>query len=311
MTKPGAAQQTAPVNTVEALVRELTSLLAAAGIEAPLVAARDIVAAVAGVDRFWPVLNRNSETGDVVRDQARVAALRRSRGEPFAYAVGRAAFRHLTLRVNTNVLIPRQETEQLVELVLPRLRRMPGGVVADVGTGSGAIALSLATELGDRRLESHSGDVGTRPFRIIATDVSRAALDVARENARAVLNDSAFPVEFRSGDMFSVIRETGLCAVVSNPPYIAFDEARSLPRSVRNWEPPEALYSGRQGMRAVERLAKGSGRALKAGGLLAIEVDSSRASLAAELLLSSGFFRDVSVEFDLVGRERFVLATKS
>ncbi len=286
------------MSNVSALVRELSAELEGAGIEQAKVEARDIVAAVAGVGRLWPALNGGADVSAEVSDRARAAALRRKRGEPFAYAVGRAAFRHLTLHVDERVLIPRQETEQLVELVLSRLRSAKSGVVADIGTGSGAIALSLATE--GRGIDS-----------IIATDISRGALQVAERNAQLVLDEKSCPVEFRCGDMFSVIRETGLCAVVSNPPYIAFDEARSLPSSVRNWEPPEALYSDRQGMRAVARLVKGSARALERGGLLALEVDSNRASIAAELVLTSGSFRDVSVELDLTGRERFVMATKT
>jgi release factor glutamine methyltransferase len=101
-----------------------------------------------------------------------------------------------------------------------------------------------------------------------------------------------------------------LCAVVSNPPYIAFDEARSLPSAVRDWEPPEALLSGEGGLAATRRLVRKSADVLEEGGLLALEVDSRRASLVAEMVMTSERYRDVQVEPDLSGRERFVVALK-
>jgi release factor glutamine methyltransferase len=295
-----AVRATVNTATVSGLLREVDAILRAAQIENSGAEARDTVATVAGVGRFWPVLNGDATVTEELRDRALIAAQKRSRGAPFAYAVGEAAFRHLTLAVDERVLIPRQETEVLVGLALKRIAQSTlHGIVADIGTGSGAIALALATE-------SDSGTIS----RIIATDISGAALDVATANARRVLPSDSPRVEFRCGDMFSVISETGLSAVISNPPYIAFEEARTLPASVRNWEPPVALYADRQGMGAIERLVKGSARALAQGGLLAIEVDSGRASIAAELVLTHGAFRDVGVENDLTGRERFVLATK-
>jgi len=190
---------------------------------------------------------------------ARAAAARRARGAPFAYAVGRAPFRHLTLAVDERVLIPRPETEQLVEEVL---RRTGGGrgVAADVGTGSGAIALALAAEGGFER--------------IVATDVSQDALDL-----------------------------------VSNPPYIAYDEARDLPASVRDWEPAQALFAGDEGMAVIAGLVAGAMDVLVPGGLLALEVDSRRADRAAALARAAGF-TDAEVVQDLAGRDRFVLATR-
>jgi release factor glutamine methyltransferase len=170
--------------------------------------------------------------------------------------------------------------------------------IADIGTGSGAIALALASEA------TESVEL------VIATDVSRDALDIAMLNSSMLPALAARKIEFRCGDMFSVIPECNLDAVVCNPPYIAFDEAVDLPASVRNWEPPTALFSAQQGMLETARLISGSAAALGMGGLLAIEVDSRRASLVAELVLSHASFRDVRVEPDLTGRERFVLAKR-
>ena len=272
------------------LVDALASTLGSAGIPEADTEARDLVAAAVGENRFWPRLHADSyATMDVVQ-RAQDAASRRARGMPFAYAVGRAAFRHLTLVVNESVLIPRQETELLVDLVLQR--HSNGGVVADIGTGSGAIALALATE--------------GRFDRVLATDIAADAIAVARDNARALhLN-----VEFRTGDLLAPLAGERLDVLVSNPPYIAFDEAGALPASVRDWEPTHALFSGNNGLDATSRIVIGAPELLCTGGLLALEVDCRRALQVAELVASSGAYEGISVCQDLMGRDRFVLATR-
>jgi release factor glutamine methyltransferase len=227
------------------------------------------------------------------------AAALRARGAPLAYAVGRAHFRHLTLDVDPRVLIPRPETEQLVDLVLAEsaAHALPGeALVVDVGTGSGAIALAVATE---------------GPFaRVIGTDISLDALEVARRNASRLAGHGGARVELLHGSLLQPVRAAGERAhvVVSNPPYIADGEAPSLPRSVRDWEPAVALYSGHDGLSATRRLVAEAVEVLMPGGLLAMEVDARRASLAAELVASESRFHAVRVILDFSGRERFVLA---
>lgn len=215
---------------------------------------------------------------------------------PFAYAVGRASFRHLTLLVDERVLIPRQETEVLVDLVL-RNRVTPGGVVADIGTGSGAIALALATE--------------GRFDRIIATDVSAGAVAVAQTNARALQPDLRAPIEFRAGDLLGPLLGERIDVLVSNPPYIDHDEATELPPSVRDWEPSHALFSSGQGLDVTRQIIAGAPALLSTGGLLALEVDCRRALQVVELVASSGGFINIELCQDLVGRDRFVLATRA
>jgi release factor glutamine methyltransferase len=263
--------------------------------------ARELVAAYFDQPRYFPIINNNKWVESADWQRVMDAAAMRASGAPLAYAVGRASFRALTLRVDERVLIPRPETELLVDLVL---RRQRTGVVVDVGTGSGAIAIALATE--------GSFD------RVVATDISTDALAVARENA---LSCSA-TVEFIHADLLGFglwALDAGVTpnahspkptVVVSNPPYIALGESVQLPQSVRDWEPAMALYSGHDGMSATARLVRQAGGALGAGGLLALEVDSRRASLAAELLASDGRYEHITVELDLTGRERFVLATR-
>jgi release factor glutamine methyltransferase len=282
--------------TVGALVRELTDRLTAPCVEQPRDEARDLVATLLDVPRFWPTTHRDTIVEPHVVDAARRAATRRAAGAPFAYAAGRASFRHLTLDVDERVLIPRQETEVLVDEVLSAIGPRAGGVAIDVGTGSGAIALALASE---------------GPFeRVIATDVSLDALAVARHNAELLAPALRCPVEFRHGSYLAPLQGVTARCVVSNPPYIAYEEAASLPAGVRDWEPALALFSGHEGMAAIATIVQQAGAVLERGGLLALEVDARRASLAAELVAIDGRYRGVRVRLDLAGRERFVLAVK-
>ncbi|MGH9204885.1 MAG: peptide chain release factor N(5)-glutamine methyltransferase [Vicinamibacterales bacterium] len=277
------------------LVALIGEMLAAAGVPHATAEARDLVAAVSEQSRFWPSLHSQVGATPRVVDLAQSAARRRASGMPFAYAVGRAPFRHLTLRVDERVLIPRQETEVLVDLVL-RHRHARGGVAADVGTGSGAIALALASE-------GHFD-------RIVATDVAADAIALARDNAN-VLADKAAVVAFRTGDLLAPLVGATLDVLVSNPPYIAFDEAAELPASVRDWEPGHALFSGEHGLAATRRIIDGAPALLCNGGLLALEVDSRRGRQVAGLVASGGAFNEIELHQDLAGRDRFVLAVRN
>lgn len=256
--------------------------------------ARDLVAALLDAPRHWPALHADDPVDAAVRARALDAASRRVVGAPLAYAVGRASFRALTLSVDERVLIPRPETELLVDLVLARRST---GIAVDVGTGSGAIAIALATE--------------GRYDRVLATDVSKDALDVARANVEACRAG----VELLEGHLLaaldsSVTPVAQVSVVVSNPPYIAFDEAAQLPASVRDWEPAVALYSPGDGLALTGQLVRQAAARLEPGGLLALEVDARRASLAAELVSRDDRWEHVNVHLDLAGRERFVLATR-
>ena len=281
--------------TVGELVAELTALLTATPVEHPRIEARDIVAAVLDTSRLRPSARPDEVIERDAADAARGAARRRCEGAPFAYAVGRAAFRHLTLAVDERVLIPRQETELLVDAVLERVRT-PGGIAVDVGTGSGAIALALASE---GRFE-----------RVIATDVSRGALAVAAANATRLAPMIAAPVELRAGSLLAPVADIRARVVVSNPPYIGLHEAAELPRAVRDWEPPVSLYSGDGGMAATAAIIRGAAAVLVPGGLLALEVDARRASVAAQLAIADGRYAHVTVRPDLSGRDRILIATR-
>lgn len=280
------------VRSVGALAVELQLLL---GDTSPRLA-QDVIAALLDVPRFWPGANGSEAVDDSVCHAARLAIARLRSGAPFAYAVRRASFRHLTLDVDERVLIPRPETEGLVEQVL-QLSGGGGGTAVDIGTGSGAIALSLASEgIFDR---------------VVATDVSLDALAVARQNASRLAGALRAPVEFRHGALLAPLRDVRASVIVSNPPYIAYHEAAQLPAGVRDWEPALALLSGADGMTATVAIIRGAADLLHEGGILALEVDARRASLVAESLAVDPRYREISVRLDLAGRERFVIARRS
>ena len=267
--------------------------VADAEIESPGEEARGLLASLLDVRRSWPAHHGDELLGADVVDALMRAADLRARGAPIQYATGRAAFRHLTLTVDTRVLIPRPETELLVDLAL---ERCGGGTVVDVGTGSGCSALSLASEGSFER--------------VIATDVSADALAVAAENAERLRAVLRAPVELRLGSLLAPVAGERVRMVVSNPPYIAAAEARELPALVRDWEPALALYSADEGMAHIRSLGLESAAVLEAGGWLLLEVDARRAALAAETVRASGWYDEVAVHRDLSGRDRFVAARR-
>jgi release factor glutamine methyltransferase len=247
-----------------------------------------LVADGAGLTLGELLLRPESPAEPEVEAWARLATARRAAGEPLAYVSGVAGFRQLTLAVDRRVLIPRPETEGLVQLVLDA---MPSGTVADVGTGSGCIALSLALE-GDYRL-------------VVAIDRSPEALGVARANAR----QAGLAVALVQGDLLTTGRSQQFDVVVSNPPYLSGSEWEGLDRSVRDWEPRLALESGADGLASTRRLLAEAGAVMVPGGLLALELDHSRAALVAAMARRAGWC-DVAVTQDLFGRDRFLTARR-
>lgn len=277
--------------TIGRLIEECAALLG--GAKSARDDAREIVAAALDVSRSWPSTHLSESVCDRHASEALRAAAARARGAPIQYAVGKAAFRHLTLSVDERVLIPRPETEMLVDVVLDRVA---GGSVADVGTGSGAIAIALATE----------GNY----TRVIATDVSAAALEVARMNAARCGAGARGAIEFREGSLLVPLSGESLDAIVSNPPYIADSEMELLPDEVRQWEPDGALRSGSEGLDATEAIIAGAPDILVPTGLIALETDSRRAARTADILKGDGRYRKVEIITDLTGRSRFVTARR-
>nr|MDQ2702513.1 peptide chain release factor N(5)-glutamine methyltransferase [Pseudomonadota bacterium] len=213
---------------------------------------------------------------------------RRIGGEPVAYLTGRRGFRHLELRVTPDTLVPRAETELLVELALERLPPQQASRIADLGTGSGAIALALASE---------------RPrATVLATDASAAALAVARANAGDLGIDN---VEFRAGDWFAPLAGERFDLIASNPPYIALGDPH-LDEGDLRFEPPAALSSGPDGLDAIRTIVRGAAAHLSPGGWLLLEHGWDQGGAVRVLLVAAGF-DDVSTARDLEQRDRVTL----
>ncbi len=297
MTNSGAPffPTTLPIGTIGDLLAGCAAMLESEGVAEPQREAREIVAAVLDVPKFWAAANAVADASPQVARSVIRAAMKRASGMPLAYAVGRASFRHLTLEVDERVLIPRVETEVLVERVLERCTPKTRAV-ADIGTGSGAIALSLAFE----------GKFG----RVFATDVSLDAINVAKANAASLSKGLQSPVVFRHGSLLAPLRGEKLDAIVCNPPYISFAAIGELPADVRDWEPSLALLSAQDGLSVTRELIHQAPDAIPSGGFLALEVDTVRAGTVAEMIAVDGRYAEIEVLLDLTGRERFVFARR-
>src|SRR4051812_28612693 len=271
------------------LTRQAAARLARAGISDPRRQALRIWAELNGVSPTAALLDPDLGVDPSSAGHYQQAVERHASGEPLNHVTGWAGFRHLWLRSDRRALIPRPETEGLVELLL---QRTSGGRVADIGTGSGCIALSLA-------LEGGFADV-------VAVDCSAEALALARENRRLV----GGRVELVRGDLCAGLKSDGFDALISNPPYLTAAEYAGLDPSVRCWEPALALESGDDGLHATLRLLDEGREVLRPGGWLALEVDCARASAAAHHASALGW-DDVGIHVDLFGRERYLLARRS
>jgi len=225
----------------------------------------------------------------VARYEHAVAQLKR--GVPFAYAVGSVGFRTLDLAIDPRALIPRPETEGLVELVLGRCST---GLVADVGTGCGCIALSLA-------VEGHFD-------KVVAVEQSPAAAALARENVQRIAPST--PVDVREGNLLAPLADTAerFRAIVSNPPYLSSADHADLDTSVAGFEPREALVSGSDGLDATRGLFAEAGTLLEPGGLLALEIDERRADAVRNVGRRFGW--NVEIYDDVFGCPRYALSIK-
>ena len=253
------------------------------GCDTPRLDAEVLLAAAMGVDRAVLIADPGRE---LEPDEARAfadAARRRSMREPVAYIVGRKGFRRLELAVDPRVLVPRPETEHVVEAALDLPR---GARVVDVGTGSGAIALALADERPD--------------LRVVATELSAGALAVARANGDRL----GLAADWREGDLLEPV-DGPVDAVVSNPPYVRRGDP--LPPDVARHEPAEALFAGDDGLDVLRRLAPAA--AASGAAFAAFEVGEGQAADVEALLLDAGFERVERVR-DLAGIERVVVARR-
>jgi release factor glutamine methyltransferase len=272
------------VTLAEAL-RAAAERLAATGVPDPQVDAEWLFAKALCCSRAELALARARDLTSDEKEEAWALVARRAAREPLAYVLGEWGFRRLTLRTDARALVPRPETEALVERCLELLGGLAEPLVLDVGVGSGAIALALADE--------HPG------ARVHGIDVSVAALALAEENARRT--GLADRVMFELGDAAVGLPPGQFDLVVSNPPYVRPEEIEGLEPEVRDWEPRAALV----GPDTTEAVVSGAWHCLRPGGFLVLETHASAAGDVAELVRDRGY--DGSrITADLAGRERVV-----
>jgi release factor glutamine methyltransferase len=274
----------AVANTVGDALSAAVDALRAAEVESPRLDAELLLEHASGRDRAWLTAHPEAELDSVAGRAFAELVRRRLRREPVAYILGRKAFRRLELCVDRRVLIPRPETEHLVEAVL----ELEPLAICDVGTGSGAIALALADELPNAR--------------VVATDIYPGALEVARANARRLGLEER--VRFEQG---SLPRTGSFDVVVANLPYVSDREWLGLAPEVRGYEPRGAITPGPTGLEAIEallgELAVGAGARAAA---VALEVGEGQAEVVSELVRRAGYER-VERRRDLAGIERVVV----
>ena len=279
---------------IRTILLQTTRDLAACGSPSPRLDAEVLLAQFLKTDRLQLCTHPERELTE--RDAAGFARWveRRRGGEPVAYIVGVKEFWSLPFEVNREVLIPRPETECLIEELLERCGREAGDLrIIDVGTGSGAIAIALAREL--------------PAARIVATDISPGALEVAGRNA--VAHGVAGRLEFLPGDLFASASGTFDC-IVSNPPYIPDETYPLLPAGIREFEPRQALIAGPDGTAFHREIIRGGTHRLKAGGWIFLEIGEGQKELVEALFRDEGIYDTIRFRRDYGGIERVAMARK-
>lgn len=260
----------------------------------PRLEAEVLLASALARNRLWLYTNFDAPLSDEERTRIREFVQRRRNGEPSAYITGEKEFWSRSFEVNPKVLVPRPETETLIDLVLREMKRYEAPRILDLGTGCGVIGITLACEIPGAE--------------ILATDISAEALETAGRNAeRHSLSDR---ISFAAGDGFSPLegRSDGFDAIVSNPPYIRSADIERLESEVRDFEPRLALDGGPDGLGFISRLVSEAPRHLKRGGLLAFEIGFDQAPLVIDLLQRTGAYATVRIARDLAGVERVAAA---
>ena len=281
-----------PVTTFRDQLAAATTALEAAGVASPRVDAEWLLAGLLGVGRVTVRLDPAGAVPELLAERYGDAVRRRARREPLQRILGWEEFRGLRIRLTDAVLVPRPETEALVEWALALLPARGGRRLraVDLGTGSGCIACALAAERPD--------------LDVVAIDVSPAAAAVARENAIAL--GLAARIRVVAADLLDGVRDLGVDLIVSNPPYLPTGLVPELPPEVRTHEPVVALDGGADGLALIRRIAAIAHRALRASGVLVVETAGGAQATAAAALLRKADFVQVAVRADLAGVDRFV-----
>ncbi len=277
------------MRTLSELLAQAAHTLARAGVETPYLDAELLLAHALGVDRTWVLAHPEATLPADMVQQFQTLITRRSRREPLPYITGRRFFFDLELQVTPDTLIPRWETEELVERALAWLAARPQARVVDVGTGSGAIALAVA---------KHAPQA-----QVYATELSPAALAVARENAQRL--GLMHRVHFLLGDLLAPLPHP-VDLILANLPYVALEDQAQLMPEVRNFEPPLALYGGETGLEVLARLLAQAPNYLRPEGAMWLEIGDRQG--ASVLALARHHFPQAAIQLhaDLAGRTRFL-----
>ncbi|MBN1852812.1 MAG: peptide chain release factor N(5)-glutamine methyltransferase [Pirellulales bacterium] len=292
----------APEWTIGRLLQWTADYFQKQGIDSPRLDAEVLLAKARGCERIDLYTAFHEPAGAPLREAFRDLVRRRVSGTPVAYLVGHREFYSMSFAVSPTVLIPRPETESLVVAALDRAKTIRAGScephpleIADVGTGSGAIAIALARH--------------AQPCRVTAIDICPAALQVARNNAER-LGVTEW-TEWVESDLFSSVpggRRYHL--IVSNPPYVTEAEFETLPKDIRDHEPKMALVSGPRGTEVIERLVATSTDWIRPGGWLLCEIGPAIATAARECFQSVPGWEFVASHRDLAGHERVIEARR-
>jgi release factor glutamine methyltransferase len=269
--------------TIQAALLQGTKLLEDDAVIAPRLTAEVLLMHALQRDRAYLYAHSNDELTEIAWIHYGRYLHERLKGKPTQYITGRQEFYGRDFRVTRDVLIPRPETEHLVEAAIARIQ--PGDLVVDVGTGSGAIAITLALET---------------KARVIATDISAAALGVARAQQFAT------GVHFLQGNLVDAFRDHSIDVLVSNPPYVPRTDEPGLQREVRDYEPHVALFGGPTGLEIYERLIADAARVLRPGGWLLLELGYN--SLDSVRAMLQGEWSEITVIPDLAGFPRVLAA---
>lgn len=288
----GGAATTTDVLTVLEIIRRTSEFLASRGIDSPRLNAELLLGHALGLKRMQLYLQFERPLAEAELERIRPLVRRRGQHEPLQYVLGGTEFCGLRLKVDRRALIPRPETEQLVEAIVAACP-VPPATVLDLGTGSGAIALALAQAF--------------PASRVVATDASAEALALARENAALSLLSER--VEFREARWFEGLPAQRFDVIVSNPPYLSAEETAATAREVREFEPASALTAADEGLADLRLIIAGAPAFLAEGGLLALETGIGHHE-ALRTSASAAGFGWVDCRGDLTGRPRFVLARR-
>ncbi len=285
--------------TIQKLLTWITEYLTKNEVDAPRLSGELLLSHVLELSRIDLYTQYNKPVGQAHLAQLRGLVKRAGQHEPVAYLVGRTEFYSLQMEVDGNCLIPRPETELLVQKAIEFLRTREGTQhVCDLCTGSGCIAVAIAKNVPDAK--------------VTATDLSDAALAMAARNVeKHELQDR---VELLCGDLFEPLVPhldvTQWDLIVCNPPYVSAAEYEALDKNVKDYEPPSALLAGDDGLDVYRRLAEGIDRHLKPGGTLLLEIGYAQGPAVREILMDTGLFAEVTVEKDDQNNDRIVTARR-